>query len=213
MTLPPESADPAASALPPRPREVRLSAALPRRPTEPAPWQRVWRGAGLLAAIGLLLAYFTVPRASNPSKEFAQLAPLPVRVDPARTPNGEFDAAWTAGLSAYGKGDYRKAERSFRRALDIQAARAEVYLYLGSSLLLRHEVESAVEALSMAVSLAAAPEYWEESRWQLAQGFLLEGNPDAAVSLLREVVRDGRRHQVDANAQLEKLTPLRTRRN
>lgn len=213
MILPPESADSAAGEVSPRPREVRLSAALPRRPTEPAPWQRVWRGAGLLAAIGLLLAYFTVPRASNPSKEFALLAPLPVRVDPGRTPSGEFDVAWTAGLTAYGQGDYRKAERSFRRALEIEAARAEAYLYLGSTLLLRHEVDSAVEALSMAVSLAAAPEYWEESRWQLAQGFLLEGNPDAAVSLLREVARDGRRHQADANEQLAKLTPLRSRRN
>ena len=213
MNLPPDAIDPGESGgLAPR-REVRLSAALPQRAPEPAPWQQVWRLAAILAAVGLLFGFLAVWRPSNPTKQFAEVVPLPVHLDPAKVPAGEFEAAWIHGLEAYEARKYAKSERFFRQALAIDAARAEVYLYLGSSLLQRHQVAPAVETLSMSVSLASAPEYWEESRWQLAQAFLLQGNPYAAMPMLREVARDGRRHRGAAADLAAKIEPKKKARD
>lgn len=185
-----------------------VSTALPSAEVRPTTWLSIWRAAALLGLIGLVFGFLAVWKPDSPSQRLAQVTPLPAQVDPTTPTNDPYHAAWIRGLHAYSEGKYGQAEKHLRAALALEAAHAEAYLYLGSALLLQKQVDPAIESLSMSVSLASAPEYWEESRWQLAQAFLLEGSPDPAVALLRDIVRDGRRHRTEATEQLTQVQEL-----
>ncbi|MBK8230840.1 MAG: tetratricopeptide repeat protein [Candidatus Eisenbacteria bacterium] len=185
-----------------------VSTALPQAEVQPTTWLSIWRAAALLGLVGLVLGFLAVWKPDTPTERLARVTPMPAQVDPKTPTSDPYHAAWVRGLHAYGEGKYGQAEKHLRAALALEAAHAEAYLYLGSALLLQKQVDPAIESLSMAVSLASAPEYWEESRWQLAQAFLLEGSPDPAGALLRDIIRDGRRHRSEATEQLTQVQEL-----
>lgn len=197
-----EHAPPLPAPGPARPRETpALRAVLGRLRTR---WAM---GLGVAAASVAVLLVLLMP-ASVDVRDLARIEPLP---SPQVTRGSETDAPILEALSraseCYEAGRYDEAARAFGEAARISPRRADIQLYLGSSLLLAGKPHEASDALRAAVASAPAEvaAVQDEALWQLAQAYLALGDGDEAESCLRRIERLDLARKGQARALLDAL--------
>lgn len=89
------------------------------------------------------------------------------------------------GYAHYQKGDYARAERYFKEALEQNAEFVDALQWLGRTYLKTGSAEKAVIRLEKAVELLPASQILQ---FDLASAYLQEGNRDRAAATLRKVV-------------------------
>ncbi len=217
--LPPESA----SSTPTAPGEAERGRTRRERPRAGQGFLVIVRGrlaalqgrlgiAALAGAVAVALLFLLLPRMNDPERAIralARIAPLPA---PQVTRDVEgtesFRAAYTAGLTAYARGDYAGSEAALVRAARLAPAHRDLFLYLGSALLLEGKLAESVRALKTAEANADADHLRAECAWQLANALLETGDAAAAKAALARVIQIGGDHAADA-AKLVRTLELR----
>jgi tetratricopeptide (TPR) repeat protein len=165
---------------------------------------RLWGLAGVTALAATLWLLF-IPRDKPEIVTLAVIEPLPVRLNRGEADSGQFHEARIRGLELYAGADYAGARDALQRAVELEPDNDEVNLYLGSAELLVGNESRAQPPLRTAARTTASPQVREEALWQLANAHLAAGERSEAVSVLREVVSQDRRHREQAERLLGEL--------
>jgi tetratricopeptide (TPR) repeat protein len=190
------------------------------RATEPAAppgWGERFRGAFRRplvgwGALGLGLAAIALFLLLRPGDRTAGLA-ASLRIEALPTDQvtrgvagpPEIRAAYAKAMAAYANRDYPEAAELFHQLTAIAPEDAAAFLYLGSAQLLRGRAADAVPALQKAASLAGSSRVGEESRWQLAEAYVLLRDLAAARQELQQVVALNSDLRADAEALLRRI--------
>jgi Flp pilus assembly protein TadD len=163
-------------------------------------------GVALLAVVLYVVAMPQQPRTARryvPILSFQALpyeGTLTLRGDSPAKGQQDFDS----GIKDYLQGDYKQATKLIKRAVERTDDRAEWWLYLGVCNYLQHDADPAIKALCRADNLAQGG-LKVQTRWFLAQSYLLEGDRKSAEPMLEWVSAQNKDRSNEAFALLSKL--------
>lgn len=165
-------------------------------------------GAFGMALAALVLTWWTLgPVTDGGLPRLARIEALPI---PSVERGGAESLLFTQQLAraarAYGSAEYAEAASAFRAALEIAPERADVRLYLGSSLNRSRLFDEARIELTRAAAEAQSAALREEAHWQLALASLSLRDRAGARNALEVVVRENGVRRAAAARLLRRLS-------
>jgi Flp pilus assembly protein TadD len=171
-----------------------------------------WMTIGATSGVALIIAVVylaTAPQSSRESSEYVpflsfQALPYEGSVTLRGGENQPGKEDFDKGMKAYAQADYRHASTSIRSAVKKSPDQGEWWMYLGICGYLQHDSELAEKALTRADGLSQ-DRAKINSRWFLAQTYLLKGDRAHAGQLLEWIVAQNKEHATEASQLLTHL--------
>ncbi len=170
---------------------------------------RVWVPATVVAVL-VLAVVFHFGGDSDGFRHFARLEPVPYVLLDTRAGETEAERLFSEGMTRYVAGRYGEAADLLAESVALQDAELpggasdQARFYLGLSLLLRGDAAAAREPLARAGG-SPVPAVAERAHWFLAQAYLLQEDPRAAIGPLEALADSGLVYSGRATEQLTEL--------
>ncbi len=169
-----------------------------------------------LVAAGIVAAVIFHTPGPDTYGDLARLRPVPYVLREIRGEGGgEAATLFGGGMREYAARDYAAAVDLLARAVqtwETSGGGAELdqaRLYLGASLLLRHQIDQACEPLEQAAR-SPVRRVADRAKWMLAQAYLAAGEPARAEETLQFLADSSAAYAREAGAQLRQLRKLRS---
>jgi hypothetical protein len=172
---------------------------------------RILVPAGVAALVAMVMIVQLRLDSPGAFQQLAIVEPVPyVQIDTRHVNTPEATLRYDQGMAQYAGGRYREAVVALTEAVHLGevdpawGVRDQARFYLGLSLLLQGEAALAAEHLTQATRASILP-VAERARWYLAQAYLLQEDPEAALISLQALADSGVAYRDQASHQLEEL--------
>ncbi len=170
--------------------------------------------AGVIcAALVVIILFNSTPGSKNPYQSYldSEKAPfLQIRLRGDKFSDAQ--QLFYEGMKEYRRDNFNGAIQHLEKAVDKTPDQGDWWLYLGVSYYLNHKSERAIEALTRADLLLENSQKWR-ARWFLTQAFLLSGDADKAVPLLKKISNRDDEYAEKAKRLLSQVQAIAENRN
>jgi len=165
-----------------------------------------WGSSALaVAAAVLFIVYFSRDQL-NPYEDLLSFAPLdsPSTIVLRSDTMIDGEEYFNQGIESYNQKDYKTAIEHLQKATKISPSQGTWWLVMGTCYFLQRETDDAIEVLNHADRITSGRTK-RETRWYLANSYLLDKYPQPATELLEWLIHEDKEYSNRAVELLEQL--------